>query len=230
MPPEEDQFQVAGDTNEKARLLKRLHTVRKQRSRLFLNPGNHGEVTVLSGNHLNNNLREFCTHAGILDNDGRPYPLHSHQFRRTYAHFIARSELGDLLTLRDHFGHWSIDMTAYYADGGADRFEADIELLEMIANEKMGRQIEIIGDYLDNDTPMGNGGHWISAWRSAIRTAPNKEALIAEYAGSLVLNGTGHSWCVASEHGTCCGGLCVFEPQMCVDCNHGLIGPEHRPV
>jgi len=166
--------------NEKARLLKRLHTVRKQKNRLFLNPGTHGEVTVLSGAHVNNNLREFCTHAGILDKDGRPYPLHSHQFRRTYAHFIARSELGDLLTLRDHFGHWSIDMTAYYADGGADTFEADIELLEMIANEKMGRQIEIIGDYLDTDTPMGNGGHWISAWRSAIRTASNKEVLIAE--------------------------------------------------
>ena len=22
----------------------------------------------------------------------------------------------------------------------------------------------------------------------------------------------------------------MFEPQMCVDCNHGLIGPEHRQV
>lgn len=216
--------------SEKAHLLKRLHTIRKQKNSLFLNPGNQGEVSVLSGVHLNNNLREFCKHADIVDTDGRPYPLHSHQFRRTYAHFIARAELGDLLTLRDHFGHWSIDMTVYYADGGADNFEADLELLEMIANEKMGRQIEIIGDYLHTDTPVGNGGHWISAWRSAVRTASNKEVLIAEYAGSLVLTGTGHSWCVGSEHGTCCGGLCVFEPQMCVDCNHGLIGPDHRPV
>lgn len=83
--------------SEKARLLKRLHTVRQQKNKLFLNPGNRGEISVLSGNHLNMNLRDFCSHAGILDNDGQPYPLHSHQFRRTYAHFIARSELGDLL-------------------------------------------------------------------------------------------------------------------------------------
>ena len=175
-------------------------------------------------------LKEFCAHHGINDKDGKRYPLHSHQFRRTYARFIARSELGDLLTLRDHFGHWSLDMTVYYADGGADEYEADTELLELVAKEKMGRQTEIMGSYLDSDAPLANGSHWLKSWRSSVRTAVNKESLIVEYAGSLVLTGTGHSWCVGSERGTCCGGLCVFEPQMCVDCNHGLIGPEHRPV
>jgi hypothetical protein len=54
--------------------------------------------------------------------------------------------------------------------------------------------------------------------------------LIAEYAGTITLNGTGHSWCVGNAKGTGCGGLCIFESQMCVDCNYGIIGPEHRPV
>lgn len=121
-------------------------------------------------------------------------------------------------------------MTVYYADGGADEYESDTELLKMIAEEKMGRQNEIMGSYLDSDAPLANGNHWLKNWRSTVRTATNKEALIAEYAGTITLTGTGHSWCVGIDRGTCCGGLCVFEPQMCVDCNHGIIGPEHRPV
>ena len=217
---------------EKLRLVKRLKIIDDQMDKLFLarTPAKRNEIAVMSTVLIFMTLREFCAHNSILGEDGQPYPLHPHQFRRTYARNIARSELGDLLTLRDHFGHWSIDMTVYYADGGADEYEADTELLEMVAKEKMERQTEIMGSYLDSNKPLGNGNHWLKSWRSSVRTAANKENLIAEYAGSLVLTGTGHSWCVGSERGTCCGGLCVFEPQMCVECNHGLIGSEHRPV
>ncbi len=179
---------------------------------------------------MNTCLKDFCADLGIHGKDGAPYSLYSHQFRRTYARFMARSELGDLLTMRDHFGHWTIEMSIFYADGGADEYEADTELLEMVANEKTARQTEIVGDYLDSSTPLANGGHWLNDWRSTVRTAPNKEALIAEYAGSITLNGTGHSWCVGNAKGISCGGLCVFEAQMCVDCNYGIIGQEHRPI
>lgn len=214
---------------ERARLVKRFDTVRKQKDKLFLRQRNQS-VSVVSGIAMLESLKRFCVFHGICGEDGQPYPLHGHQFRRTYARFIARSELGDLLTLRDHFGHWSIDMTTYYADGGADEYEVDTELLGMVATEKQSRQTEIMGEYLDSDAPLANGGHWLRDWRSSIRTAANKESLIAEYAGSITLNGTGHSWCVGNAKGTGCGGLCVFEAQMCVDCNYGIIGQEHRPV
>ena len=219
-------------TKERARLVKRLDTVRKHKNKLFLSGKSWKQVgiSVLSGLSMSVNLKRFCADFGILGHDGQPYPLHSHQFRRTYARFIARSELGDLLTLRDHFGHWSIDMTVFYADGGADDYEADTELLEMISREKTERQGEIVSGYLDSDTPLANGGHWLKDWRASVRTAANKEELIKEYAGTITLNGTGHSWCVGNARGTGCGSLCVFEPQMCVECNYGIIGQEHRPV
>lgn len=221
-------------SREKTRLIKRLHTVRKQKDKLFLAKSAKAngmvEISVLCGDSINSDLKAFCSELGIRGADKQFYPLHSHQFRRTYARFIARTELGDLLTLRDHFGHWSIDMTVYYADGGADEYETDTELLEMIAEAKLTRQNEIMGHYLDSDAPLANGSHWLKQWRSSVRTAPNKEALIAEYASSITLTGTGHSWCVGTDRGACCGGLCVFEEQMCVDCNHGIIGLEHRPV
>lgn len=216
---------------ERDRLVKRLATVRKQKDKLFLSPGQSGgEVAVLSNAGTSGRLRSFCADLDICDEPAQPYPLHSHQFRRTYARFIARAELGDLLTLRDHFGHWSIDMTTCYTDGGADEYEVDVELLELVALEKRHRQNEIMADYLDSAAPLANGGHWLKDWRATVRTAANKEELIAEYAGTITLNGTGHSWCIGNAKGTGCGGLCVFEADMCVDCNYGMIGPEYLPV
>lgn len=218
---------------ERARIVKRLDVVRKHKDKLFLDDGTNARgsaISVLSGLRMNKYLKQFCAAHGIRGKNGQPYLLHAHQFRRTYARFMARSELGDLLTLRDHFGHWSIDMTTYYSDGATDEFEADVELLEMVAKEKLGRQSEIMTGYLDSDAPLANGNHWLQDWRASVRTAANKEELIREYADTITLNGTGHSWCVGNAKGTGCGGLCVFEAQMCVDCNYGIIGQEHRPV
>lgn len=216
---------------ERMQLVKRLDAVQKHKDKLFLSrsAGRGGAISV-HGAPGNGDFKRFSTYFKILDMDGKPCLVHPHQFRRTYAHFMARSELGDLLTLRDHFGHWSIDMTLAYADGGADEYEADTELLEMITREKIERQAEVMGKFLNSDTPLANGADWLSDWRASVRTAANKEELIKEYAGTITLNGTGHSWCVGNARGMGCGGLCVFEAQMCVDCNYGIIGQEHRPV
>ncbi|MCA8038046.1 integrase [Burkholderia arboris] len=219
-------------TTTKVQLAKRLDTVRRQKKKLFLSTGgDKGDtVSVLSGKTIGQNLKDFCKEHSIHGDDGQPYALHPHQFRRSYAKYIARAELGDLLYLRDHFGHWSIDMTTYYADGGSDEYEVDVELMGMIADEKRSRQTEIVTGLIDSDTPLANGGHWLSDWRSSVRTAANKEELIREYADTITLNGTGHSWCVGNAKGNGCGGLCVFEAQMCVDCSFGVISQEHRPV
>ena len=102
--------------------------------------------------------------------------------------------------------------------------------MDMVTKEKTERQVDIMGKYLESDAPLANGSHWLKDWRASVRTAANKEELIKEYAGTITLNGTGHSWCVGNARGTGCGGLCVFEAQMCVECNYGIIGQEHRPV
>ncbi len=217
---------------EKTRLVGRLSIAERHQNKLFLSkyPNGQNVISVLSASSVYNDLKRFCVDHKICGDDGAPYPLHSHQFRRSYARFMAQAELGDLLTLRDHFGHWSLDMTVYYADGASEGYVADTELLEMVATEKQTRQRQILRDYLDSDAPLANGSAWLGQWRTNVRTAASKEALIAEYAGSITLNGTGHSWCVGNARGTGCGGLCVFEAPMCVECRYGIIGPEHRPV
>lgn len=221
-------------SGQRAKAVKRLNKVRKQLNSLFLKRDGRGRrsegIGVISGTAMNQYLKEFCVHCGIEGDDGAPYPLHSHQFRRTYARFMARSELGDLMTLREHFGHWSMDMTTFYADGGADEYEADTELLDMMTEEKTARQTEIVGELLTSDAPLANGGHWLKEWRQNVRTASNKAELVRDLSDTITLNGTGHSWCIGNAKGSGCKGLCVFEAQMCFDCNYGIIGPEHRPV
>ena len=232
---EEASFEVmvkktaAADRNQ---YLRRLHQVRKYKNKLFLGVYQPAgpKVTIPSSSFRNQHLRLFCAHTGVLGPEGKPAHLNTHMFRRTYARNVARAELGDLLTLKEHFGHWSLDMTVFYADGGTDDYEADTELLDMVVEEKLMRQQQIMSSLLDSDAPLANGSHWLKEWRGSVRTAQNKESLIAEYAGTVTLNGTGHSWCVGNSKKTGCGGLCIFEAQMCVECNYGIISQEHRPV
>jgi integrase len=212
---------------------KRLAYAERNKRKLFLT-AHYGEDGVLlsvpSNGAVNLRLKDFCERCGLIDSKGEVWPLASHQFRRTFAYNYARSELGDLLYLKEHYGHWSLEMTVSYADGGADGYQVDNGLLEDVVQAKQKRQAEILAGYLDSDQPLANGQDWMMTWRPMIRTAKNKEELIRELSGTITLNGTGHSWCAGNAQGGSCGGLCVFEADMCVDCNTALIGPEHLPV
>lgn len=214
-------------------LARQLSEIRRDRNKLFLSTyySKRGPaVGVPSNSAVNHWLKDFCAHCDIRGADGEPWELACHQFRRTFAHNYARSELGDLLYLKEHYGHWSLDMTMLYADGGADAYQLDNGLLEDVIRAKQTRQSEVLTTYLDSDVPLANGDDWLGSWRSMVRTAKNKEELIQELSGTISLNGTGHSWCAGNAKGGSCGGLCVFEADMCVDCNTAIVGPEHLPV
>lgn len=212
--------------------IKRLHKVRSQMDKLFLAPyskrGN--TISVMSGATAGHLLKGFCERFGILGDDGKPWPLSPHQFRRTFAFNYAKSQMGDLLYLQEHFGHHGLDMTLLYTSDGVDDYESDTELLGLIAKEKHERQVEILRGVVESDAPLAAGDQWIGDWRRKIRTAKNKDELIEELSGTLSLTGTGHSWCAGSAKGTGCGSRCMFEPDMCTECNWAIISQEHLPV
>lgn len=210
--------------------VKRLHKVQHQKDKLFLvaDPKRSNRVSVMS--NARQLLVAFCKRSDIIANDGAPWPLAPHQFRRAFAYYYAKSEMGDLLYLQEHFGHHSLDMTLLYSDAGIDDYDADTELLEMIAEAKQERQVEILTGVLDSDAPLAAGGEWLGDWRRTIRTAKNKEELIEDLSGTLSLTGTGHSWCAGSAKGTGCGSRCMFEPDMCTECEWAIISFEHLPV
>lgn len=57
-----------------------------------------------------------------------------------------------------------------------------------------------------------------------------KGRLIEELCRDAISPGTGHSWCAGSAKGTGCGSRCMFEPDMCTECNWAIISQEHLPV
>lgn len=218
--------------NHKEKNAKRLHKVRRHKDKLFLTETMclGRPISVITGSAMNHYLKVFCNIFEIHGEDGQPWPLAAHQFRRTYAYYYAKSELGDLLYLQEHFGHHSLDMTLLYADKGVDHYEVDTELLDDIVKAKQKRQIEILTGFVNDKARLANGEQWIGEWRRTIRTAKNKEELIEGLSGTLSLAGTGHSWCAASAKGTSCGSLCMLEPDMCTECNWSIISEEHLPI
>lgn len=220
------------DAAKKLAVGRRTAEIRAQSRKLFLSIsyGPHNARPQVAGNTVVNKwLKDFCAHIDLRDRAGHLWNLTSHQFRRTFAYNYAKSELGDLLYLKEHFGHWSLDMTILYAEGGADEYQVDNGLLDDIVRAKQDRQIEILSNCLQDDVTLAKGD-WLENWRPLVRTAHNKEAFIRELSGTITLNGTGHSWCAGNLKGGACGGLCVHEADMCVDCNMAVIGPEHLPV
>jgi integrase len=211
---------------------KRLQTVRNQKDKLFLgiSPGTGNRIAVISNGSSVTSLSRFCERHEIVGDGGEPWPLAPHQFRRTFAYNYAKNQMGDLLYLKEHFGHFGLDMTLLYADEGTDEYESDTDLVTMIAEAKHDRHVEILSHIVDSDRPVANGSTWVGEWRRTIRTAANKEQLIDELADTLSLSGTGHSWCAGSAKGTGCGSRCLFEPDMCADCEWAIISDEHLPV
>lgn len=212
--------------------VKQLQTIRNQKDKLFLGiaTGPGKQIAVISNQGVGHHLKQFCKRHAITDDDGEVWPLAPHQFRRTFAYNYVKNQMGDLLYLKEHFGHYGLDMTLLYADEGTDGYESDTDLIAMIAETKHRRHVEILSNLVENNRPIANGSMWVGEWRRTIRTAANREQLIEELADTLSLTGTGHSWCAGSAKGTGCGSRCLFEPDMCVDCNWAIISDEHLPV
>lgn len=86
-----------------------------------------------------------------------------HQFRRTFARFVARSAFGEVDILKEHFKHKTREITEYYMNG-----DVDSEFLEMIDESKneikesilwdklLAKAKEDFGDELENKLKGGN--------------------------------------------------------------------------
>ena len=92
------------------------------------------KIDTMSKGGVIHRLNEFASQCGIK------WRLSPHQFRRTFAVYAAHSVFGDLRYLRDHFKHWSLDMTALYAMSQ----HQDAELYDSIGLTALNIKTDII--------------------------------------------------------------------------------------
>ncbi|HDR8961665.1 site-specific integrase [Burkholderia vietnamiensis] len=168
---------------------------------------------------LNEQLRAFADRLGLS------WELASHQFRRKFANYAARSQFGDLRYLKQHFKHWSIDMTLGYALNESQEmtlyFEIEDELDEL--------KEEVVSGWLDSSTPLAGGyGKSIMDWRSrdeSVVLFKSHAHMVKSIAHSTAIRSNGHAWCTADDNR--CVGNTLERTRCAGGCSSAVIAPQH---
>ncbi|WP_460080368.1 site-specific integrase [Pseudomonas sp. H3_H05] len=198
----------------------------KHRHALFLglNGGKGGKgnkIRTLSLMSCNVHLKTFAKQAKL------DWPLASHQFRRKFANYVAHSQFGDLRYLREHFAHWSMDMTLGYAMDESWGSHLDLELFDDIQAELEDIKLGVVKGWLGDDPLAGGYGRSLKHWqRDPLNLAIFKDhqTMVSSIAESTSIRSNGHAWCTADDNG-CVGN--TFERTRCGDCSNAVIGQGH---
>ncbi|HEX5432836.1 MAG TPA: tyrosine-type recombinase/integrase, partial [Candidatus Angelobacter sp.] len=96
-------------------------------------------------------LEVFVAMLGLKDSNGRPFHLHPHMFRRTFARHVVRYGTTNLLALKEHFKHVSLSMTDHYVG-------SDLELWTLMIEEEEKLFFESFDKALRAERMAGPGG------------------------------------------------------------------------
>ncbi len=156
---------------------------------------------------------------------GEPWPMSTHQFRRTLAFYCIKNRLGTLVSLKQQFKHLYLAMTEWYTNGGRLASLRDLKVDEQV--QKTLEQInaettanKIFKQWHSDKTLSGTHGKAIMKMRGDVPTIYSSWDVIykAVKDGKLTLHGSMHSYC---KSGYQCDMDGVIAPQFCVDCGSG---------
>ncbi len=198
----------------------------KHRHALFLGVDFKGgnQAHTLSGWSWNLNLKAFAKGCGLSWN------LASHQFRRKFANYAAHSRFGDLRYLKEHFAHWSLDMTLGYAmdDSWGQNFE--LELYDEIQAELEDIKLGVVDNWLGDKPLAGGYGRALKQWQREPQNLlifKDHASMLKSIAESTAIRSNGHAWCTADNNG-CVGN--TLERTRCGNCTNAVIGPNHAAI
>ncbi|MGZ9899805.1 site-specific integrase [Shewanella gaetbuli] len=156
---------------------------------------------------------------------GQPWPLSSHQFRRTLAFYCINNRLGTLVALKQQFKHTYLAMTEWYSNGGKLASLRDLKVDEQVQKALDDINAEttankIFKQWHSDETLSGTHGKAIMKMRGDVPTIYSSWDVIykAVKDGKLTLHGSLHSYC---KSGYDCDMDGVVAPQFCVDCGSG---------
>ncbi len=209
------------DSSERQELAVELHSCREHAQHLFLGKDpKRGNIRTLSGKSVGERLKAFARRFGLNWN------LHPHQFRATFAEYVAGSVHGDLRYLKKHYKHWTMDMTLLYAINR----KQDAELYENVYDTLHEFNMRVIDHWLDERTPLSGGAaERIRIFRrDKVKTFASHKEMVESLSEQIVIRNAGHSWCMADLDG--CGGLGLIDKGRCVYCNNGVIDDTKREL
>lgn len=196
----------------------------KHRHALFLGLKDRKQARTLSRASWNPHLNSFAKDCGLN------WSLASHQFRRKFANYAAHSRFGDLRYLKEHFAHWSLDMTLGYAMDDRWGQQLDLELYSDIQAELKDIKAGVVNSWLD-DAPLAGGyGRAIKSWQREPQNLlifKDHASMLKSIAESTAIRSNGHAWCTADNDG-CVGN--TLERTRCGNCSNAVIGRGHAAI
>jgi integrase len=197
----------------------------KHRHAIFLGGALGGsQVRTLSITNWSPYLKAFAKDCGLNWN------LASHQFRRKFATYAARSRFGDLRYLKQHYAHWSMDMTLGYAMDDTLGDHLDLELYADIKRELEDIKLGVVDNWLGDDPLAGGYGRALKQWQrdpQNLLIFKDHASMLKSIAESTAIRSNGHAWCTA-DNGGCVGN--TFERTRCGNCNNAVIGRGHAAI
>lgn len=187
----------------------------------------HKDALFLSLNNKTGEISTVCTSAyggrlkSLVKSFGVSWDFTSHQARRTFAVNVARSGRGDLRLLKEHFKHWSLDMSILYAAHET----ADEELFDFVFDAISGLRKETINNWLNTDSKIAGGlASKVMSLRSSnddVKTYGSRKQMIEIISETVNVRSTGVAWCTAADIN--CGGGYGTEKTRCADCTSSVI-------
>ncbi|KAB0458879.1 site-specific integrase [Vibrio kanaloae] len=156
---------------------------------------------------------------------GKPWPMSTHQFRRTLAFYCIKNRLGTLVALKQQFKHLYLAMTEWYSNGGKLASLRNLKVDEKVqkALDEINAETttnKIFNQWHSDENLSGSYGKTIVKMRGDVPTIYSSWDVIYKSVkeGKLTLHGSLHSYC---KSGYDCDMDGIVAPQFCVDCGSG---------
>ncbi|MDD0841408.1 integrase [Pseudomonas sp. Gutcm_11s] len=198
----------------------------KHRNSLFLGVyyRENNRARTLSSTSWGATLISFAKTCGLSWN------LTSHQFRRKFANYAAHSKFGDLRYLKEHFAHWSLDMSLGYAIDDSWGQHLDLELYDEIQTELKDIKLGVVDGWFGDKTLAGGYGQSLNHWQREPQNLlifKSRSAMVKSISESTSIRSNGHAWCTADDGG--CIGNTIERTRCGNGCSNAVIGSSHMP-
>ncbi|MBW4795343.1 integrase [Pseudomonas tolaasii] len=194
---------------------------------LFLSVDNKHEYQVrsLSIRGWDFLLKAFSKSCGLNWN------LCSHQFRRKFANYAAHSRFGDLRYLKEHYAHWTLDMTLGYAMDESWGQHLDLDLYAEIEDEMEDIKLGVVDSWMGNESLAGGYGKTFKEWQREpenLLIFKDRTSMLKSISESTAIRSNGHAWCTADNDG--CVGNTIERTRCGGGCHHSVISNTHAPM
>lgn len=191
----------------------------------------YGEIVPVTHMHIAWRVNDFACHVGVPDHEGKPWPFSTHQFRKTFARFVARRDRSQLLGLAEHFKHASVAMTARGYVGN------DFDLHGLIDHESRAETAAALDRMLTSTRLTGRMGERILAGNARFRGRAG-EQVRRDYIAFILMetdlrvHACDYGWCVFQQETARCGGESAPSeagraPAVCLSCANMVVEERH---